>query len=381
MISDDEYLERIVAGIQAVTTTGAEVIWNEKINDRQFDVVVRFKVGTLRYLVLVEVKNRTRPASAEDVDAFVTKARDQKANKSVFVTAAGFQSGAINIAKRHDIDLFTITFVESEVSLPEDAQMITVELQKPPPGSRPELSIGEPELVANTEHATLVYSDGKEVDIPSEQSQMNYYFEKTKLADGRSLDDLIQTAPLPVVALDETVAESITFDPPVHIEPPDSHFFPPGSISAIKFRLSGRYAHPIRGNMKVDPSLFTRPVVYTNVLTGETNRFTLDQLPLGVKRVSVGNFYFIYHPLAYCFCDSIQGDMVRWHLVESFQSGDIVTGTFTQKIEYSPGYMPVADKKILNRLQARLEEYLERSAIPHTGPTLRATLHKKPFSF
>ncbi|MDM7930031.1 hypothetical protein [Blastomonas fulva] len=50
MISDDEYLERIVAGIHAVTTEAADVTWNETINGRQFDVVVRFVVGTLRYL-------------------------------------------------------------------------------------------------------------------------------------------------------------------------------------------------------------------------------------------------------------------------------------------------------------------------------------------
>jgi hypothetical protein len=106
MISDDEYLERIVAGIHAVSTDGADVRWNDVINGRQFDVVVRFKLGTLNYLVLVEVKNRIRKAQAEDLDAFVTKAHDQNANKAVFVTAAGFQEGAVAVAKRHGIDLF-----------------------------------------------------------------------------------------------------------------------------------------------------------------------------------------------------------------------------------------------------------------------------------
>jgi hypothetical protein len=43
MISDDEYLERIVAGIQDITSQDADVTWNEMINGRQFDVVVRFK--------------------------------------------------------------------------------------------------------------------------------------------------------------------------------------------------------------------------------------------------------------------------------------------------------------------------------------------------
>ena len=118
MIGNDEYLERVVAGIQAVTTNGAEVTWNETINGRQFDVVVRFKLGTLRYLVVIEVKNRSRKAEAADLDEFVTKARDQNANKSVFVTASGFQNGAKAVAKRHGIDLFTVSFDEDMPTLP-----------------------------------------------------------------------------------------------------------------------------------------------------------------------------------------------------------------------------------------------------------------------
>jgi len=124
MISDDEYLERIVAGIQSSTTTGANVSWNEIINGRQFDVVVRFKLGLLHYLVLVEVKNRTRKAEASDMDAFVLKARDQNANKSVFVTAAGFQEGAKVVANRHGVDLFTITFDASRPALAKEATLI-----------------------------------------------------------------------------------------------------------------------------------------------------------------------------------------------------------------------------------------------------------------
>src|SRR3546814_20243911 len=101
MISDDEYLERIVAGIHVATTQGAEVIWNEKINGRQFDVVVRFQVGTLRYLVLIAVKNRSRQVTAEPIESFVTKARDQTAINTYVYYAAGFQSGPVLVSARH----------------------------------------------------------------------------------------------------------------------------------------------------------------------------------------------------------------------------------------------------------------------------------------
>jgi hypothetical protein len=63
---------------------------------------------------------------------------------------------------------------------------------------------------------------------------------------------------------------------------------------------------------------------------GETSRFAIDQLPLGVKRVSVGRFYFIPHPLMYYYFAAIQGEKVHWHLIESFQSGEKLTATLTQ---------------------------------------------------
>lgn len=100
MITEDEHLERVVAFIQAATTVGAEIQWNEKIEGRQFDVAVQFRLESLRYLAIFEVKNKTHKTPAEALDAFVTKARDQKANKMVLVSASGFQAGALTVARR-----------------------------------------------------------------------------------------------------------------------------------------------------------------------------------------------------------------------------------------------------------------------------------------
>lgn len=361
LISADEYLERIVAGIHAVTTAGADVSWNEVINGRQFDVVVRFKLGPLRYLVLIEVKNRTRKTSVSDMDAFVQKARDQNANKAVFVTAAGFQDGAITVAKRHGVDLFTVTFDENEMHLPSEASFITIREKGAPKTFLPTLSIGDPKLVTNIDTATLVYMDGKKFDLPNEQSQMTYYIKKTKLQDGRTLDDVIRQGPFDEPELGERRCNEIRFDPPQHIDPPDDYFFPPGILISIECVITGRMGRPLGGNTLIDPNTFMSPVIYTNVITGESNRFAIDQLPLGSKRVSVGRFYFISHPLMYYYCDAIQGDKVRWHLIESFQNGEMVNATLTQDIKRSPHYIPVSDKKIINRLQRRLEDYLKAS--------------------
>jgi hypothetical protein len=235
MISDDEYLERIVAGIHAATSTGADVTWNEKINGRQFDVVVRFQLGTLSYLVLVEVKNRTRKASASDMEAFALKARDQNASKSVFVTVAGFQSGAIDVAKRHGLDLFTITFDHDKPNLPEDASWIL--LKKRSESALPELIIGEPTPVNQIEDITLVYEDGTLASLPNEPSQMNYYAQRTRLSDGRSLNEILEAAGIPDLVLDESYSDELLITPPTHVQPPDGFFFSAGAITSIRFTV------------------------------------------------------------------------------------------------------------------------------------------------
>jgi Restriction endonuclease len=360
MISDDEYLERIVAGIHTVTTAGAEVTWTEVINGRQFDVVVRFKLGTLRYLVLIEVRNRTRKAAASDMEAFVTKARDQNANKAVFVTAAGFQKGAISIAKRHGVDLFTVTFDEAGIQLPSQANFFYLRKTGAPKNIPPTMSIGERKLTATIEKATLVYADGKRFDMPEEQSQMNYYLRKTFLQDGRALRDVIPLgAPPSYIELGKSRRDQFRLDPPQRIRPPDDYFFPSGVLASLKCIVTGRLGRPIEGNTLVDPNVFMFPAIYTNVITGEAISFPIDRLPLGAKRVSVGGFYFISHPLMYYYCAAIQGDTVLWHLIESVQNGEKLTGTMTQDVKYSLYYIPVSDKKILKRLQRRLDDFLK----------------------
>jgi hypothetical protein len=361
MISDDEYLERIVAGIHAVTTEDADVAWNETINGRQFDVVVRFAVGTLRYLVLVEVKNRTRKASVEDLDAFINKARDQLASKAVFVTAAGYQSGALAVAERHGVDLFTVAFDEQKLEISSTNTYLVMrnpDAPDAPNGTVPELKIGDLEVVLAVEQATLIYSNRTRWVMPNEPSQMQYYVEKTLFDDGTTLNEFLQTQRLSVPSPGKTLLDRIKIKPARRISPPDDYYFPQGKLSAIECMVASREGRGLSGNIRIDPSVFRHPVIYTNVQTGEETHFSLDQLPLGAKRAEPGSFYFNLHPLRYLYCDSVEGELITWHLVESFQCGDMNRGTFTQKAQYSVYYIPVTDKVIIKRLERRLSDYL-----------------------
>lgn len=357
MLTDDEYLERLVAGIHAATSGDAEVRWNEKINGRQFDVTVRFRLGTLNYLVLIEVKNRKRPASASDVEAFVTKAKDQGANKAVFVTVAGFQEGAKEVALRHGVDLYTVAFDRTELAIPTQASLIVIPNPKSPPNRTPEFAIGAEQLIANVDTVTMHYANGSRAEVPSEQSQMNYYLGRTRIEDGRTLLQVIEGQPLTALEVGKRQSFQERFRPSTTLSPPDEYFFPRGRLKALSWEVEGAMGRMMSGNIRIDPALFAPPVLYTNVLTGEAMTFTQDQLPLGDGDVRPGCYYFIYHPLIYYRCEGFEGDLVRWTVVESFQTGQLQQARFTQERQWARSYIPVTDKTVIARLKKRLIDY------------------------
>ena len=370
MISDDEYLEHIVAGIHAVTSSDADVRWNERINGRQFDVVVRFRLGTLDYLVLVEVKNRTRRASAADLESFVTKARDNHANKAVFVTAAGFQEGALAVARRHGVDLFTVRFDETEALISPQTNFVVHRHPDARLNFEAELSIGEPVPMAAIEDARLIFADGRRHDLPTESTQMTYYADRSRLGDGRTLGDVMQSKPMAPPALGKSRQEVVALDEPTSIVPPDEYYFRAGLLIRVEMRVVGCMGRALSGNVAIEPTAFHSPVLYTNELTGERTSYATAQLPLNTEAVTPGRFYFQLYPLRYYHCAGIKGDLITWELIESFQRAQLMRSTFTQKTAYGTFYIPVSDKAIIQRLQGRLADYHDLQALGRSSPPI-----------
>jgi restriction endonuclease len=356
MISEDEYLERVVAGIQAATHDAADVQWNEIINGRQFDVVVRFTLASLRYLVLFEVKNRKRKASAEDLDAFVTKSRDQNANKAVFVNVAGFQSGSKTVAKKHGIELFTVHFDRNRADLSPSLSGVVFKNHEAPI-EPPNLSISEPQPVLQLVNVKLIFVNGKSYKMPNESTQVNYYMNKTVFHDGSPLGTAMDPFGYAKIEEGEELIDSVKFDPPRMIVPPDDYYFPAGDLKEIQCRIKLIEAKMLSGNILIDPSAFGNPVIYKNALTEEELEFTLDQLPLGGESVEPGSFYMQIHPLMYYHCDKVEGDLVTWSMIESFQNGQMSRATFIQKTKYAVHFIPVRDKVTVSRLKRRLVDY------------------------
>src|SRR3546814_19347270 len=76
----------------------------------------------------------------------MTTARDQQASKAVIVTVAGFQEGAVAVAKRHGVDLFTVAFDKNLPTLSATGTYISPHHPDYAGDPIPPLSIGEPTL-------------------------------------------------------------------------------------------------------------------------------------------------------------------------------------------------------------------------------------------
>ena len=117
-------LERLVAALHHAESTGATVTWNDEIAGRQFDVTIRFKFGLHSYLTIIECKDYSSKVSVDKIDAFVTKTRDVNANKAVFISSHGFQSGCFPVAERHGIQLLILSET-TDTSIPEVVERFT----------------------------------------------------------------------------------------------------------------------------------------------------------------------------------------------------------------------------------------------------------------
>ncbi len=198
---------------------------------------------------------------------------------------------------------------------------------------------------------------------------MAYYASRTKLSDGRTLGDLMLSSPPFALRVGETKMQRIAMPPGTMVTPPDGYFFPPGGVAAIEMTIVGRMGRRLSGNVRIEPSTFRGKVVYSNVITGDRFDFSFDQLPLNTAGVIAGRFYFLVHPLRYYYCASISAGIARWEMIESFQNEELVRSTYNQEVKLGAFYIPVSDKKIVERLRRRLDDYraLRAKQLPRRG--------------
>ena len=105
--------ERAIALIQSELDPKAIVTHDERLLDRhghrrQFDVVIRGRLGGHDILGVVECKDIKGTVGTPAVDAFVTKAASLRADVKIIVSRFGFSANALELGAHHGIRMLSL---------------------------------------------------------------------------------------------------------------------------------------------------------------------------------------------------------------------------------------------------------------------------------
>lgn len=336
-----EYFERLVAAVHQAADAGADVKWNETINGRQFDVTIRFRKGLYDHLTVVECKNFEKPVPVEKIEAFVTKSRDVNANVAVLASTSGFQSGAREVALRHNITLLQVTSSEDVDPVIFGAKW------------------GDPIDALQIEEVTLEFVGGEMKALPSRGNVLTYYANHTTLerAGAATTLNLLIEAWLQPRKWNVANGEHIIpiLDGTVVTGPQDG-VIPLKQLASIRIQTLITKTRTLHGPNMFDPSFMLPDVRVQNVNTGEIKTFKYRDLALGIDTAFLpGKFYEAPELGYYYFCERVRDGIAEVWMVESFQHGQLVQVKFTTEAKDGKLYIPVTDKSTIDRLQRRLD--------------------------
>ena len=105
--------EVAVATIQRLLDPNCTVTHDERLIDRlghsrQFDVVLRGRLGGHEALGVIECKDLGRPVGTPEINAFADKAQNVRANMAMIASAKGFTKPALELARFHGIGTFSL---------------------------------------------------------------------------------------------------------------------------------------------------------------------------------------------------------------------------------------------------------------------------------
>jgi hypothetical protein len=337
--------ERLVAAIHQAETQGAQVTWDDKINGRQFDVTIRFKLGIHEYLTVIECKDYLGKVSVEKVEALVTKSHGVNANKTIMVSSNGYQSGCFDVATRYGISLLTLN------------QKIEIDIDDLVDSIIPALNIFSVKLILKDSTEYLLEEEGGklaylmnniEISASNWRSTPNVIITQWQLntPELNSYDEKEATVAVPIGS-----TAKIPFENDL-------------AVTGIKFKYKLTDAFKTNKptlDMATLESLGTKYELIDE--TGKViNTTSISDLSVGFDtELKPGRFYFSPSVGYYYYCDKVIGDLVYFVLVESYQHGSLIQAKYTQKLEWSKKYVEVTDKGKLALLQKLLRPLMEKS--------------------
>lgn len=326
--------ERLVAAIHQVDAQGAQVSWNETINGWQFDIVLRFSIGSYRYLTVIECKDQKRSVSVEDVEAFVTKSRDAGADKAVLVSSSGYQEGAFQVAERHRIELFGLSFV-NEIA----PELLHQELF-------PCVQIYQMKLRRA--------DDASWLQLPDDRNLPPYLATHLIIHAGggvRRLHELVDSNYAQILAQATSNPNEFRIPLPdgsVAYVPHLCEEYPVNELSFL-FRIT---SFQVLKQPGLDPYLMAGVYEYRDFRSGQVKQ--IQKFRVQVRHQTVlrpGAFY--YNPdfeFSY-FCHTIEGEIATILLVESYQHGTLLQAALNQDIKYQDQYVEISDETEIQRLK------------------------------
>lgn len=344
--------ERLVAAVHQAAGADSDVRWDEVISGRQFDVVIRFRQGLHEYLTVVECKDYNHAVPVHEVEAFVTKSRDVHAHKAVMASSSGFQSGAQEVASKHNI-----TLIEIADSAEIDPSIFGARWAGVTP-------------VFHIQTIELEYHDGEAKRLPEEGNRLTYYGRHVIIQVGsrqQTLESAIHMpSPEDFKELEEYREFVIPCEADARVIGPADGEIPLKPLSRIRIRAGLSEARILDGPRMFDPNLLAPDVIVRDVATGEEKSFKRSGLKLGFKtKFAQGCFYGQPEIGHYFYCYEIKDNVARLYLVESFQLGELIQAEITVEARHANYYVPVTDEPNLKRLRLRLEELENR--LRHEG--------------
>lgn len=339
--------ERLVAAIHTAEQKGANVKWNDVIDGRQFDVTIRFKEGFYKYLTVIECKDYTNPVPVKEVEAFVTKSRRVKADKSIMLSASGFQSGAKEVAKYEKMSLFSL------MSLPQTSVEDLFEQISP--------------------FVCLIYffrfrlsEPNTFVAIPEETGILRSMMRETKII-GKAID----TCPEEIVHQYKGQAKELATETPQTLEiqfPYDTEVKHMNGLLSHKVKsfLFDYCLIPI-SNLKstqglgIDPYLSGDVYKFTDEISNSSQIIDKSKYKLGFDtKIKAGDFYKNPNLDFSYYCEFVGKTQVKMWLIESYQNNGLFQGIGTLPLSNTTQFVEITEKTEIDRLRKMYEELKEK---------------------
>jgi hypothetical protein len=330
-----QLFERLVTAIHHAESHGAKVVWNDKINRRQFDVTVRFQYGMYSYLTVVECRDYGKSLSVDKIDAFVTKSRDAKAHKAIMVSSSGYQGGCIDVAKKHNIELFTLEKINQ---IPESFLRAKF---------TPALNI----------YDICLHSKNNDFILPQKRNVLPYLMKHVLVQYEEKIlpiDELVSLHADHIMRnIDENARDfEIILSSDFKTEIPNLGVDINATSVTFKYRI---IPARIIENSTLDPYISERlsqGYEYRDAIQGTKRVFSSFDLNLGLDTLLEPGKFYINPTLDFCYyCRGIKNNIVVMLLLESYQHGNLMQAEFSMDIEVANKLVEITDNTEIERLK------------------------------